>query len=51
MFLRFKTTSDYIQIKKMCKDKGKGRAIPVKAWTVPEGFRRLRLPDFKTIDT
>jgi len=31
--------------------KGKGKAIPLQAWTVPEGSRRLRLPDFKTIDT
>ena len=29
----------------------KGRAIPLQAWTGPEGSRRLRLPDFKTIDT
>jgi len=26
-------------------------AIPLEAWTVPEGSRRLRLPDFKTIGT
>jgi len=31
--------------------KGKGKAIPLQAWTDPEGSRRLRLPDFKTIDT
>jgi len=24
------------------------KAIPLQAWTVPEGSRRLRLPDFKT---
>jgi len=28
-----------------------GKAIPIKATTGPEGFRRLRLPDFKTIGT
>ena len=28
--------------------KGKGRAIPLQAWTGPEGSRRLRLPDFLT---
>ena len=28
----------------------KGKAIPLQAWTDPEGSRRLRLPDFKTID-
>jgi hypothetical protein len=27
---------------------GKGKAVPLQAWTGPEG-RRLRLPDFKTI--
>jgi len=37
------------------KGKGKGKckckckAIPLQAWTGPEGARRLRLPDFKTI--
>ena len=30
---------------------GKGTAIPVQAWTGPQGSRRLRLPDFKTIST
>jgi len=29
----------------------KGQAVPLKAWTGPEGSSRLRLPDFKTIDT
>jgi len=31
--------------------KGKGKAIPLQAWTGPEGSRRLRIPDFKTIGT
>ena len=31
--------------------KGKGKAIPLQPWTGPEGSRRLRHPDFKTIDT
>ena len=31
------------------KGKGKGKAIPLQAWTGPEGSRRLRLPDFMTI--
>jgi hypothetical protein len=30
---------------------GKGKAIPLLAWTGPEGSWRLRLPDFKTIGT
>ena len=29
----------------------KGKAVPLQAWTGPEGSRRLRLPDFKTIGT
>jgi hypothetical protein len=29
----------------------KGKAIPLQAWTGPEGSRRLRLPDFKKIST
>jgi hypothetical protein len=28
-----------------------GKEIPLEAQTDPEGSRRLRLPDFKTIDT
>ena len=28
-----------------------GKAIPLLAWTGPEGSRKLRLPDFKTIST
>jgi len=31
--------------------KGKGKALPLQAWAGPEGSRRLRLPDFKTIGT
>jgi len=33
------------------KVKDKGKAIPLQVWTDPEGSRRLRLPDFKTIST
>jgi hypothetical protein len=29
----------------------KGKAIPLQSWTGPENFRRLRLPDFKTLGT
>jgi len=29
----------------------KGKAIPLQAWTDPEGSRRLKLPDLKTIGT
>ena len=31
--------------------KGKSKAIPLQAWTGPEGSRRLRFPDFKKIET
>jgi hypothetical protein len=31
--------------------KGKGKAIPLQAWTGPKVARRLRLPDFNTIGT
>ena len=31
--------------------KGKGKAFPLQAWIGPEGSRRLRRPDFKTIGT
>jgi hypothetical protein len=33
------------------KEKRKGKAIPLQAWTGPEGSRRLKLSDFKTIGT
>jgi len=29
----------------------KGKAISVEVWIGPEGSRRLRLPDFKTVGT
>jgi hypothetical protein len=36
-------------IRNLCK--GRGKAIPSQALTGPEGSRRLRLLDFKTIGT
>jgi hypothetical protein len=36
---------------RLCSMSKKGKAIPLQAWTGPEGSRRLRLPDFKTIGT
>ena len=38
---------NYIQVQHIIK----GKAIPLQAWTGPEGSRRLRLQDFKTIGT
>jgi hypothetical protein len=34
-----------------CQSIRQGKAIPLQAWTGPEGSRRFRLPDFKTIGT
>jgi len=33
---------------KYVKGKGKGKIIPLEAWTDPEGSRRFMFPDFKT---
>ena len=30
------------------KGKGKGKAVPLQAWSGPEDFRKLRFPDFMT---
>ena len=35
---------DIILSEKLCK--GKGKAVPLQAWTGPEGSRKLRFPDF-----
>ena len=32
------------------KGKGKGKAVPLQAWTGPEGSRELRFPDFVTTE-
>jgi len=32
-------------------EKGNSKAIPLQVCTGPEGSRRLRFPDFKTVDT
>jgi hypothetical protein len=29
--------------------KGKGKAVLLQAWSGPEGFRKLRFPDFMTV--
>jgi hypothetical protein len=42
-FLKLEVISDPV--------KGKGKAIPLQALKGPEGSRRLRHPDFKTIGT
>ena len=46
-----KTIASFTEFQTDASGKGKGKAIPLQAWTGPEGSRRLRLPDFKTIRT
>jgi hypothetical protein len=33
----------------MQKGKSKGKAVPLEAWSGPEGSRKLRFPDFMTM--
>jgi len=40
-----------VQTKQIIINRKKCKAIPLQAWTGPEGSRRLRLPDFKTFGT
>jgi len=49
--LRYRVPRECVNEPYEGKGKGKGKAIPLQAWTGPEGSRRLRLPDFKTIGT
>jgi len=30
-------------------NKGEGKAVPLQAWSGPEGFRKLRFPHFMTM--
>jgi len=48
-FRNFSKSGTASGVKFICK--GRGTAIPVQSWKGPEGFRRLRLPDLKTIGT
>jgi hypothetical protein len=41
--MQFEDTYTYVKVK--------GKALPVQAWTGPEGSNRSSLPDFKTIGT
>ena len=49
--LYFKFCNKHYDSHLLGKRRKKGKAIPVQACTGPEGSRRLRLPDFKTIGT
>ena len=46
-----KETNDNYSLVKEINKYCKGNAIPLHAWTGPEGSRRLRLPDCKTVAT
>ena len=44
-----KNNKDALEVAR--KEIGKGKGVPLQAWTGPEGSRRLRLADFKTLGT
>jgi len=46
IILQFNTTLSYSSFYSK-----KGKAIPLQAWTGPEGSRKIRIPDLKTIGT
>ena len=39
---------DAILLGVLCISKGKGKPVPLQAWSGPEGSRKLRFPDFMT---
>jgi len=49
VYLGICVTTEEKARKNLSQGKVKGKAIPLQAWTDPEGSRRMRLPDFKTI--
>ena len=44
----FNSTASFENSLFTSKSKGKGKAVPLKAWSGPEGSRKLRFPDFMT---
>jgi hypothetical protein len=50
-FFGSKLDTNLMGWEKSGKGKKKGKAIPLQAWAGPEGSRRLRLQDSKTIGT
>jgi len=34
------------KLESISKDTGKGKSVPLQAWSGPEGYRNLRFPDF-----
>jgi len=49
--LEYSVPKRYLYDSAYVRGKDKGKAIPIRAWTDPEGSKRLRLQDFKTIGT
>jgi hypothetical protein len=49
--LNYVCVSSYIRIIYIYIYIGKGKSIPVQAWTGPQGSRRLRILDFMTVST
>jgi hypothetical protein len=48
IYVRYGNKHKYgVTVTSLCK----GKAIPLQAWTGPEGSRRLRLPHFLTLGT
>jgi hypothetical protein len=39
------------KLKDVCSRSKKVKTVPLQAWTGPQGSRRSRLPDFKTVGT
>jgi len=39
----------YTSLPVRIKGKGEGKAVPLQAWSGPEGCRKLRFPDFMTM--
>jgi hypothetical protein len=38
----------FLYMSLLMQHKGKGKAVPLQAWSGPEGSRKLRFPDFMT---
>ena len=47
-FLKRHLAIGLYNVYRMCSLWGKSKAVPLQAWTGPEGSRKLRLPDFVT---
>jgi len=40
---------NFVQIlQRSLSERGKGKAVPLQAWSGPEGSRKIRFPDFMT---